>query len=121
MMRPVLAVIAGSWPSLFNCAQISAVRRSCQTMARWIACPVARSHTTVVSRWLVMPMAAMSFAVTLAFFIASRQQAMVEVQMSSGSCSTQPEAGKCCGNSACADAATEMSARNTIAREDVVP
>ena len=41
--------------------------------------------------------------------------------MSSGSCSTQPEAGKCCGNSCCARAAIEMSLRNTIAREEVVP
>ena len=121
MIRPVFAVIAGSWPSAFSLAQMSAVRRSCQTMARWTAWPVARSHTTVVSRWLVMPIAAMSFAVTLAFFSASRQVAMVEVQMSSGSCSTQPEAGKCCGNSCCAVAAIEMSARNTMAREDVVP
>ena len=121
MIRPVFAEIAGSWPSLLSLAQMSAVRRSCQTMARCTAVPVARSHTTVVSRWLVMPIAAMSFAVTLAFFSASRQVAIVEVQMSSGSCSTQPEAGKCCGNSACAVAAIEMSPRNTMAREDVVP
>src|SRR3954463_6016687 len=121
MIRPVFAEIAGSWPSLLSRAQMSAVRRSCQTMARCTACPVARSHTTVVSRWLVMPIAAMSFAVTPAFCKASRQVEMVEVQMSSGSCSTQPEAGKCCGNSACAFAAMEMSPRNTIAREEVVP
>ena len=38
----------------------SAVRRSCQTMACGPAAPVARSHSTVVSRWLVMPMAATS-------------------------------------------------------------
>jgi len=82
---------------------------------------VARSHTTVVSRWLVMPIAAISLGPTPAFLSASRQVAMVEVQISSGSCSTQPEAGKCCGNSACAVAAMEMSDRNTIAREDVVP
>ena len=63
MIRPVFAEIAGSWPSAFSLAQMSAVRRSCQTMARCTAWPVARSHTTVVSRWLVMPMAAMSFAV----------------------------------------------------------
>ena len=51
-----------------------------------------------------MPIAAMSFAVMPAFSIASRQTVTVEVQMSSGSCSTQPEAGKCCGNSCCARA-----------------
>src|ERR1700753_4061615 len=38
-----------------------------------------------------------------------------------GLCSTQPDAGKCCGNSACATAAIEMSERNTMARDDVVP
>ena len=121
MIRPVLAEIVGSWPSLFSLAQMSAVRRSCQTMARCTALPVARSQTTVVSRWLVIPIAAMSLAFRPAFSSASRQTVTVEVQMSSGSCSTQPEAGKCCGNSCCAVAAMEMSLRNTMAREDVVP
>jgi hypothetical protein len=40
----------------------SAVRRSCHTIALWIGLPVARSHTTTVSRWLVMPIAAISLA-----------------------------------------------------------
>ena len=44
------AEIVGSWPSLVRRAQISAVRRSCQTIARCTALPVARSQTTVVSR-----------------------------------------------------------------------
>ena len=35
----------------------AAVRRSCQTIARCSGRPVARSQTTVVSRWLVMPIA----------------------------------------------------------------
>ena len=39
---------------------MSAVRRHCHTMALYTGLPVSRSHTTVVSRWLVMPMAAMS-------------------------------------------------------------
>ena len=51
--------ISGSWPCWRSAAQASAVRRSCQTMALWIGLPVARSQTTVVSRWLVMPIAAM--------------------------------------------------------------
>ncbi len=34
---------------------MSAVLRSCQTMARRGAVSVARSHTTAVSRWLVIP------------------------------------------------------------------
>ena len=36
------------------------VRVSCQTIALPTGLPVVRSHTTVVSRWLVMPTAAMS-------------------------------------------------------------
>ena len=36
----------------------AAVRRSCHTMARCSGAPVRRSHTTTVSRWLVMPIAA---------------------------------------------------------------
>ena len=38
----------------------ASVRVSCQTIALWTGSPVARSHTTVVSRWLVMPIAATS-------------------------------------------------------------
>ena len=33
------------------------MRVSCHTSALWIGSPVLRSHTTVVSRWLVMPSA----------------------------------------------------------------
>ena len=47
---PVFAAIAASWPSRLSRAQMSAVRRSCHTMALWIGLPVARSHTIVVSR-----------------------------------------------------------------------
>jgi hypothetical protein len=39
-----------------------AVRRSCHTIARASGFPVARSHATTVSRWLVMPMAAIRSA-----------------------------------------------------------
>jgi hypothetical protein len=46
-INPVLAVIAGSWPSRRCASQKSAVRRSCQTMALWIGLPVARSQITV--------------------------------------------------------------------------
>ena len=38
----------------------ASVRVSCQTMAWATGSPVRRSHSTVVSRWLVMPMAATS-------------------------------------------------------------
>ena len=46
---------------------------------------------------------------------------MVVCQISSGSCSTQPSAGKCCGNSAdCCDRIVPASSKR-IARELVVP
>ncbi len=85
--------ISASWPCLRNAAQTSAVRRSCQTIALWIGRPVARSHTTVVSRWLVMPMPAISRAEIAALAIAPRTVATVVAQISSGSCSTCPGPG----------------------------
>ena len=45
-----------------SAAQAAAVRRSCHTMAGCSGRPVTRSHTTVVSRWLVMPIARRSRA-----------------------------------------------------------
>src|SRR6516165_7558338 len=53
------------------------MRRSCQTMALWIGRPVARSQTIVVSRWLVMPRAAISLARAPARAIAARAVASV--------------------------------------------
>ena len=47
-------------------SQMSAVRRSCQTIARRGEPSVSRSHSTMVSRWLVMPTAVSSAASTLA-------------------------------------------------------
>ena len=46
---------------------------------------------------------------------------MVVCQMSSGSCSTQPSAGKCCGNSADRCASMVPSSSKRMARELVVP
>ncbi len=48
---------------LLQARHMSAVRRSCQTMARWMGLAVRRSQMRQVSRWLVMPTAAMSLAV----------------------------------------------------------
>ena len=47
----------GASPRALSWSHAAAVRRSCQTMALQIGLPVLRSQTTVVSRWLVMPMA----------------------------------------------------------------
>ena len=75
-----------------SCAHSSAVRRSCQTIARWIGSPVARSQTTIVSRWLVMPIAGDAVGARL-LPSTSRATASVSSQISSGSCSTHPRAG----------------------------
>ncbi len=58
----ISATTAGS---LASASIMGAVRRHCHTMAFAMGSPVARSHTTVVSRWLVMPMAATSSGLTL--------------------------------------------------------
>ena len=75
-------------------AQRSAVRRSCQTIARCTGTPVVRFQRSVVSRWFVIPIAVGSST------SACSAAASTLCQISSGSCSTQPERGKCCGSSA---------------------
>ena len=57
--RPVLAATVSARPRRTRSAIIGSVRRHCQQMALHTGSPVRRSHTTVVSRWLVMPTAAM--------------------------------------------------------------
>lgn len=118
---PVRSRTASSRPSARSRSQMASVRRSCQTMALKMGRPVARSHTTVVSRWLVMPSAAMSAAVSFACSSAARQVASWLFQMSSGLCSTQPGCGKCCGNSCWALATIWPARLNTMARELDVP
>ena len=60
MTRPVFRVISGASREAARSEQKSAVRRHCQTMAGDTGSPVARSQTTVVSRWLVMPIPAIA-------------------------------------------------------------
>ncbi len=121
MIRPVRLRTSSSRPSARRLSQMASVRRSCQTMALKIGLPVARSHTMVVSRWLVMPSAAMSAAESLACSSAARQVASWLFQMSNGSCSTQPGCGKCCGNSCWALATIWPARLKTMARELDVP
>src|SRR5213592_1840077 len=92
-----------SWPAAFNRSQIGAVTRLCHTIALATGFPVAFSHSTVVSRWLVTPIAAISSALMPARAIASFAVANCVDQIASGSCSTWPGPGKICGNSCCAD------------------
>ena len=84
---------SGSSPRAFSASHAGAVRRSCQTIALPIGSPVARFQTIVVSRWLVMPIAAMSVAARPALASASQAVASCELQISFGSCSTQPGCG----------------------------
>jgi hypothetical protein len=90
-------------------------------MALYTGSPVFLSHTTVVSRWLVIPTAArlpeFSEALDRAWATASR----VLSQISFGSCSTQPAFGKICSCSSCPTETISPEWLNTIARDDVVP
>jgi hypothetical protein len=121
MTSPVDCCTWACSPAARSCAHSGSVRRSCQTMALWIGSPVRRFHTTVVSRWLVMPMAAMSLAFKPALKRASSATACCVAQISLASCSTHPGCGKIWRNSRCAIAAMCPSRWNTIARELDVP
>src|SRR5262245_57387017 len=83
--------------------------------------PVARSQTIVVSRWFVMPTAATSRGAISARPSASTATEIWDVQISVGSCSTQPARGKICGNSRWATARIAPPSSKTMARELVVP
>ena len=82
-------------PARLSSSQMPAVRRHCHTIA--LDRPArrsARSQTMVVSRWLVMPMAAMSCGRHRARLAARRATARsCDCQISTGSCSTQPGFG----------------------------
>ena len=91
--RPVRDCRKSACPSARSRSHSGAVRRSCQTMARASGRPVARSQISVVSRWLVMPMAATSAAVAAALRSASRATSSWLCQSSPASCSTQPGRG----------------------------
>ena len=112
---------SASAPAPRSSSQNSAVRRSCQTMAGATGTDVARSHTIVVSRWLAMPMPAMSAADTPALSRAPRAVASCACQSCSASCSTQPGCGVLRPASCWALARTTPAASITSARPLVVP
>ena len=74
-----------------------AVRVSCQMIARASGRPVCRSQRTVVSRWLAMPMAAMSSAVRPACAQRLGHHPPHVRQISAASCSAHPGRGKSSG------------------------
>ena len=90
-------------------------------MALCTGTPVWASHTMVVSRWLVMPMAAMSSPPMPILEIASAITAASEAQISMGSCSTQPGWGKYWVNSCWATEQMFPSWSKTMALEELVP
>ena len=94
MTRPVRARTVSARPAASSASQVSAVRRHCHTMALWMGSPVARSHTTVVSRWLVTPIAATSAGAAPASSSTACAVASCVAQISPASCSTQPGRGE---------------------------
>jgi len=88
MGRPVVLRKASLPPSrAAKASHKGVVRRSFHTIALWYGFPVRLFHTTVVSRWLVMPIAAMSAAVKLALVNACVTHFCVLSRSSIGSCS----------------------------------
>ncbi len=85
---------------------------------RWRCGPACRSRgprPRVVSRWLVMPMAAISAAVTPALSSAARQvDSTVVPEVVGGRVRPSPRPGKCCANSSCAEATTAIAPSNTM-------
>jgi hypothetical protein len=92
--------IGFSRPRRLSSVHRSAVRRSCHTIAFPSGSPVFRSQRSVVSRWFVTPIAATATPFTRALVSAPASAFSMLRQISSGSCSTQPGRGKCCGSSA---------------------
>src|SRR3954453_4966707 len=90
-------------------------------MALYTGRPVARSHTTVVSRWFVMPSARRSAACNCAFESASCTTETTLRQISSASCSTQPGRGKIWRCSFCPTDTTRPSASKIRHRDEAVP
>src|SRR3712207_4358815 len=86
-----------------------------------MGCEVLRSQTTAVSRWLVMPMQAISWMVSPAFRTASVATPNCVDQISLASCSTQPGFGKICVNSFWATETIDPFLSKIMALELVVP
>ena len=121
-MRPVRRVTSSPTSGAPHSSSTrGAVRRHCHTMAFATGCPVSRFHTTVVSRWLVMPMESMSSGPRSFDTKSSVSAPSCDERISRGSCSTQPGLGKICGKGFCTTSATRPSQSMSIAREDVVP
>ena len=120
-MRPVLLRIRSVRPSLLRLSQYSDVLLSCHTMALYTGSPVSASHTMVVSRWLVIPIAAMFSPLMSMEVMASAITDAWDDQISIGLCSTQPGLGKIWVNSFCETALVWPFWSKTMALELLVP
>ena len=118
---PARCRIVSPRPSRSNAAAIPSVRVSCQTIALCSGRPVRRSHTKVVSRWLVMPTAARSPASIRALPSAVWTTAEVRSQISTGLCSTQPARGSTWSCSSWWRTSSVPAWSNTMNRVLVVP
>ena len=120
-MSPVFSRIISVSPSSLRLSQYSEVRRSCHTMALYTGSEVSASQTMVVSRWLVMPMAAIFLPLMPIEVMASAITAASEDHISIGLCSTQPGFGKYCVNSFWLLARLRPDLSKTMALELLVP
>src|SRR3954447_2618405 len=94
---------------------------SCQLSALCTGTPVSRSHSTVVSRWLVMPSATMSETVSCTLASASEITNWTLRQICSASCSTCPGRGKMCSCSIWLTETMRAPRSKTMHRDDAVP
>ncbi len=97
------------------------VRVSCQLIALCAGSPVSRSHSSVVSRWLAIPIAITSRKDSCALSSASVTTVTTLAQISRGLCSTQPGRGKMCSCSFWLTETMRPTRSNTMQREDAVP
>mmetsp|Transcript_32599 Transcript_32599/g.77062 ORF Transcript_32599/g.77062 Transcript_32599/m.77062 type:complete len:221 (-) Transcript_32599:103-765(-) len=94
MGRPVTPRTASCPPSSARSAcTTSLVRPSCQSIASYSGAPVRLSQTTVVSRWLVIPMPTRSRAVAPAFCSAPAAHVSTVERMAIGSICVHPACG----------------------------
>ena len=97
------------------------VRRSCHTIAGWIARPLARSQITNVSVWLATPSAATSRGPAPASASADSITRAAAAPIASGSCSTSPGPGNDEASASDADASSWRSPSSTTQRVLEVP
>src|ERR1700761_1432580 len=91
---PALCRMTSPAPDRSSSLAIRSVRVSCQTIALWYGRPVCLFQISVVSRWLVMPKLSRSEADRFLLFSAVWMTDEVRSQISTGSCSTQPDWGR---------------------------